>query len=72
MAPAQSLLSEIRLLGTVEAGLPSPAEEVLLETVNLEEYVIRNPQATYLLRVQGDSMIDAGILPGDSGLSGAT
>ena len=58
--------SEIRLLGTVEAGIPSPAEEVHLETINLEEHLIRNPQATYLLRVQGDSMIDAGILPGDA------
>ena len=58
--------SEIRLLGTVEAGIPSAAEEVHLETINLEEHLIRNPQATYLLRVQGESMIDAGILPGDA------
>jgi len=36
--------SEIRLLGTVEAGIPSPAEEVLLETINLEDHLIRNPQ----------------------------
>ena len=41
-------------------------EEVHLETINLEEFLIRNPQATSLLRVQGDSMIDAGILPGDA------
>ena len=58
--------SEIRLLGTVEAGIPSPAEEVHLDTINLEESLIRNPQATYLLRVQGESMIEAGILPGDA------
>ncbi len=58
--------SEIRLLGTVEAGIPSPADEVLLETINLEEHLIRNPQATYLLRVQGESMLEAGILPGDA------
>ncbi len=58
--------SEIRLLGTVEAGFPSPAEEALLETISLEEYLIRHKATTYLLRVQGDSMIDAGILPGDS------
>ncbi len=58
--------SEIRLLGTVEAGIPSAAEEVHLETINLEEHLIRNPQATYLLRVQGESMIEAGILPGDA------
>ena len=35
--------SEIRLLGTVEAGIPSPVEEDLLETLNLEDYLIRNP-----------------------------
>ncbi len=58
--------SQIRVLGTVEAGIPSPAEEVHLETINLEEHLIRNPQATYLLRVQGESMLDAGILPGDA------
>jgi len=34
--------------------------------INLEDHLIRNPQATYLLRVQGESMIDAGILPGDA------
>ncbi len=58
--------SEIRVLGTVEAGLPAPAEEGHLDTINLEAHLIRNPQATYLLRVQGESMIDAGILPGDA------
>ena len=54
------------MLGTVEAGIPSPAEEVHLDTINLEDYLICNPQATYLLRVQGESTIDAGILPGDA------
>jgi len=58
--------AEIRVLGTVEAGIPSPAEEDHLETINLEAHLIRHPQATYLLRVQGESMIEAGILPGDA------
>jgi len=61
--------SEIRLLGTVEAGIPSPAEEVYLDTINLEAHLIRHPQATYLLRVQGDSMRNAGILSGDAVLA---
>jgi repressor LexA len=51
--------------GTVVAGYPNPAEEELLDVVSLEEYLIRNKEATYMLRVQGDSMIEAGILPGD-------
>ena len=58
--------AEIRVLGTVEAGIPAAAEEIHLATINLEAHLIRNPQATYLLRVQGESMIEAGILPGDA------
>mgnify|MGYP001355336079 FL=1 len=54
-----------RLLGIVQAGFPSPAEEELIDTINLDPYLVRNPEATYLLTVSGDSMIDAGIQPGD-------
>tara|TARA_E500000178_G_scaffold206226_1_gene203716 strand:+ start:1275 stop:1862 length:588 start_codon:yes stop_codon:yes gene_type:complete len=54
-----------RLLGTVQAGFPSPAEEELIDTINLDQYLVRNPEATYLLTVSGDSMIEAGIHPGD-------
>lgn len=54
-----------QLLGTITAGFPSPAEEELSDTMSLDEYLISNPQATYLLKVDGDSMIDAGIRPGD-------
>ena len=55
----------VRILGTVAAGFPSPAEEELNDTMSLDEYLISNPQATYLLKVDGDSMIDAWIRPGD-------
>lgn len=55
----------IPVLGVVEAGWPSPAEEELLDTMTLDEYLIRNKEATYMLKVKGDSMTDAGILPGD-------
>lgn len=56
------------VLGTIEAGFPSPAEEELLDTMTLEEYLIGNKDATYILRVRGDSMVDAGIMPGDMAL----
>jgi len=59
------LLKPARILGQVAAGFPSPAEEELADTMSLDEYLISNPQATYLLNVSGDSMIDAGIHPGD-------
>lgn len=58
-------LSGIKLLGTIQAGWPSPAEEELVDTMNLDEYLIRHPEQTYLVKVTGDSMIDAGIHPGD-------
>ena len=61
----KQLLSDLRFVGLVEAGFPSPADDELFETMNLEGYLIRKPEATYLLRVRGDSMVDAGILPGD-------
>jgi SOS regulatory protein LexA len=56
---------EMPLLGIVAAGFPSPAEEELLDTMSLDAYLIENREATYLLKVTGDSMLDAGIQPGD-------
>ena len=53
------------LLGTVEAGWPSAAEEELSDTMNLDEFLVHNREATYMLTVSGDSMIDAGINPKD-------
>lgn len=55
----------LAVLGTVSAGFPSPAEEELADTMSFDEYLIANKEATYILKVNGDSMIDAGILPGD-------
>ena len=55
----------LRVLGTVQAGFPSPAEEELGDSISLDEYLIEKPDATFLLSVSGDSMIDAGIMPGD-------
>lgn len=55
----------LRVLGTVQAGFPTPAEEELVDTLSLDQFLIRNPDASYLLTVSGDSMIDAGIMPGD-------
>lgn len=55
----------VRLLGLVEAGFPSPAEEELLDVMSFDEYLTPNKEACYILRVKGDSMIDAGIREGD-------
>ena len=61
----KSIAAAARVLGTVEAGFPSPAEEELADTMSLDDFLIQNPQATFLLKVSGDSMSGAGILPGD-------
>jgi SOS regulatory protein LexA len=59
------LIGEIPLLGLVEAGFPTVAEESLLDTMNIDDYLIKNKDFSYLLQVKGDSMIDAGIREGD-------
>ena len=59
------IFGETKILGTIEAGFPSPAEEELIDTITLDEYLIKNKEATYMLKVSGDSMLDAGIRPGD-------
>ncbi len=53
------------LLGLVEAGFPSAAEEELLDVMDFDEYLVPNKESSYILKVKGDSMIDAGICPGD-------
>jgi repressor LexA len=55
----------IRILGSIAAGFPSPAEEELADVITLDELLIKNPQATFLLKVTGDSMVDEGIKHGD-------
>lgn len=59
------LYGGVKILGAVEAGFPTPAEEDLAETMSLDNYLIRNREATFMLRVSGESMLDAGIQPGD-------
>lgn len=57
--------SGVKLLGLVEAGFPSPAEEELLDVMDFDQYLTPNKESSYILKVKGDSMIDAGIQPGD-------
>ena len=62
------LFHAVPVLGTVTAGFPSPAEEELADTMDLDEFLmthVKHREATYILKVNGESMIGAGILPGD-------
>lgn len=49
----------------VQAGFPSPAEDFAVKRIDLTEVLVTHPQATFLLRVSGESMKDAGIFDGD-------
>lgn len=59
------LTGSVRILGSIAAGFPTQEEEQAAEAVTLDEYLVKNPDQTFMLTVRGDSMIDAGILPGD-------
>ena len=50
---------------SVSAGFPSPAEDFMDLELNLQDYLIQHPSATFCVRVTGDSMIKAGISSGD-------
>lgn len=64
ISPSRSLFG-VPLLGLVEAGFPSAAEEELLDVMDFDEYLVPNKESTYVLKVKGESMIEAGICPGD-------
>ena len=49
----------------VAAGFPSPADDYLEDRINLQQVLIRNPTAPYLVRVRGESMRDARLHDGD-------
>jgi DNA polymerase V len=53
------------LTHSVQAGFPSPADDFAVKRIDLNEVLIRHPEATYYLRVRGHSMRDAGIADGD-------
>lgn len=51
--------------GRVTAGFPSPATDHVEQRLDLGEYLVLHPEATFFLRVKGDSMTGAGIHHGD-------
>ncbi len=55
----------IDFLPVVYAGFPSPAEDHMEKQLDLNEYLITNPPATFFVRVKGNSMEGAGVFSGD-------
>ncbi len=64
LVPAPGLFA-VQLVGHIRAGFAAPAEEELADTVKIGDYMIGDPNASYLLQVEGDSMEGAGIQSGD-------
>lgn len=63
LAPA-NLFFQVPLLGNVKAGFPTGAEEDL-NFMSLDEYLIDNPNSSFMLKVAGDSLEGIGIYKGD-------
>lgn len=49
----------------ISAGFPSPADDYVESRLDLNEFLVQHPAATFFIRVKGDSMIRAGIDTGD-------
>jgi DNA polymerase V len=52
-------------MGKVSAGFPSPADDYIEKTLDLNELLVQKPAATFFARAQGNSMTGAGIFPND-------
>jgi len=58
-------VAEVPIVGRVSAGTPILAEENLEGSLFIDKSIVRNPKGVFALRVQGESMVNAGILDGD-------
>lgn len=60
------MMSDLPVMASaVCAGFPSPAEDYVEGSLDLNRHLIRHPAATFIMRVEGVSMTGAGIFPGD-------
>lgn len=66
LAPARRFFERPLAESKVAAGFPGPAGDGLQDAVSIDERLVRHPSRTVLVTVKGDSMIEAGILPGDT------
>ena len=57
--------TSVPMLGFVTAGLPADVDAELTDRVNLDDLLVGKKELTFMLEVDGDSMIDAHIEPGD-------
>ncbi|MDG2101634.1 MAG: translesion error-prone DNA polymerase V autoproteolytic subunit [Dehalococcoidia bacterium] len=61
-----SMIESINYFDTgISAGFPSPAGDFISSKLNIHDYIVTNPSATFCVKVSGDSMFKAGIFSGD-------
>jgi SOS regulatory protein LexA len=65
LAPTKRFFERALAESPVHAGLPNPIDDGEADALTIDDYLIEHPSQTVLVRVKGDSMIDAGILDGD-------
>lgn len=65
LAPTRSFFAR-PLVASVRAGLPEPANDEGVEVINIDDYLVNDPNRTVLCKVRGDSMKDVGLLNGDT------
>jgi repressor LexA len=65
LAPTRRFFARPLATNPVRAGLPEAADDTEADALTIDDYLIERPSETVLIRVKGDSMIDAGILEGD-------
>jgi repressor LexA len=65
LAPTKRFFERPLAEAPVHAGMPNPADDAPADALTIDDYLIEHPSQTVLIRVKGDSMLDAGILEGD-------
>jgi repressor LexA len=65
LAPTKRFFERALAEAPVQAGMPNPVEDGQGDALTIDDYLIEHPSQTVLVRVKGDSMVDAGILDGD-------
>lgn len=63
--PSTSTNYPLLFIGYIAAGFPSPADDHLDNSIDLNTEIIKDRDATFFGKVRGDSMIEAGIHDGD-------
>lgn len=65
LAPTRRFFERPVAEAPVQAGMPNTVEDAHGDALTIDDYLIERPSQTVLIRVRGDSMIDAGIMEGD-------